>query len=100
MTAATLTAAQQVMDLFDTGRTEVLEAEQVRVFRTGGRVRTVRFTPVRSGHRYRLCDDRCVYAQGDDCSCSCGGQNHGVGYAGTPVADLAEWDEHAWAGLK
>lgn len=23
------------------------------------------------------CDDRCVYAEGPDCSCSCGGKNHG-----------------------
>lgn len=27
---------------------------------------------------HRLCDDRCTYATGNDCECSCGGKNHGV----------------------
>ncbi len=27
----------------------------------------------------RLCDDRCVYAKGHDCNCSCSGKNHGKG---------------------
>ena len=26
------------------------------------------------------CDDRCMYAKGWDCTCSCGGANHGRGY--------------------
>ena len=25
------------------------------------------------------CTDRCHYAKGPDCSCSCGGENHGKG---------------------
>lgn len=29
----------------------------------------------------RRCDDRCMYAKGPDCVCSCGGKNHGRGYA-------------------
>jgi len=29
----------------------------------------------------RRCDDRCVYARGDDCECQCGGRNHGAGWA-------------------
>jgi hypothetical protein len=26
------------------------------------------------------CDDRCVYAKGNLCECSCGGKNHGKHY--------------------
>lgn len=29
----------------------------------------------------RKCDDRCVYAKGADCECSCAGRNHGTGWA-------------------
>lgn len=29
----------------------------------------------------RRCDDRCMYAKGPDCVCSCGGANHGRGFA-------------------
>lgn len=28
-----------------------------------------------------ICDSRCFYAKGHDCECSCGGANHGKGYA-------------------
>lgn len=31
------------------------------------------------------CDSRCLNARGHDCTCSCGGANHGRGYAVTPV---------------
>ena len=28
----------------------------------------------------RRCDDRCMGAKGPDCSCRCGGTNHGISY--------------------
>jgi hypothetical protein len=28
----------------------------------------------------RRCDDRCIYARGPDCECSCSGANHGRGW--------------------
>jgi hypothetical protein len=38
--------------------------------------------PIRGTHNAaRRCDDRCMYAKGPDCVCSCGGANHGKGYA-------------------
>lgn len=40
-----------------------------------------RFKPIKGvyneNHR---CDDRCLYARGPECTCSCGGMNHGRGY--------------------
>jgi hypothetical protein len=35
------------------------------------------------------CDSRCLNAKGHECTCSCGGANHGRGYAVTPVVDHA-----------
>jgi len=77
MTTAT---AQQVLDLFDTGRVEEAQPE-VRAFHTHGRVRHVTYTPPAAGQRHRACDDRCIHAVSDICSCRCGGANHGVGIA-------------------
>lgn len=34
-------------------------------------------TPVRAVHSDHPCDARCMGAVGPDCSCSCGGRNHG-----------------------
>jgi hypothetical protein len=35
------------------------------------------------------CDDRCTYAKGNLCECSCGGKNHGINYHGGGVRLLA-----------
>jgi hypothetical protein len=29
--------------------------------------------------RHKVCDVRCIMAVSDDCSCACGGRNHGIG---------------------
>jgi hypothetical protein len=39
------------------------------------------------------CDSRCLNAKGHDCTCSCGGANHGRGYAVTVVHATAEPQE-------
>lgn len=31
------------------------------------------------------CDDRCMWAQGDDCDCFCGGKNHRQGHRLTAI---------------
>jgi hypothetical protein len=31
------------------------------------------------------CDDRCTFAKGNLCECSCGGKNHGIDYRGGGV---------------
>lgn len=37
----------------------------------------VRYTATRRPHK---CGPKCIYAAGPDCSCACGGKNHGRGY--------------------
>lgn len=41
------------------------------------RGKPIRFSHPKSG-RYHPCDDRCTHAKGNDCSCQCGGKNHGI----------------------
>jgi len=61
------------------------------VFRVGNNGHFARCT---NGHRFfplkaikgtyskdHKCDARCLNAKGNDCTCSCGGMNHGRGYA-------------------
>lgn len=36
------------------------------------------------------CDDRCKFAKGNECTCSCGGANHGRGHAAVMQAKLPE----------
>jgi hypothetical protein len=47
---------------------------QVRVYVVRGRVIKGILRPESP------CDDRCVYAKGNLCECSCGGKNHGKNY--------------------
>jgi len=37
-------------------------------------------TPVKGYKTDHVCDARCTSAKGQDCECSCGGQNHGQAY--------------------
>lgn len=37
----------------------------------------IRFQLPKNG-RYHKCDDRCTHAKGSECSCACGGKNHGI----------------------
>lgn len=39
--------------------------------------RRVRFRQPKGG-QYHPCDTRCTHAKGDECSCACGGANHGI----------------------
>lgn len=36
-----------------------------------------------------VCDERCIHATGQKCSCSCGGENHGIGGLGIVAAGRA-----------
>lgn len=60
------------------------------VGRVGGRrvpvQRAVAFRAAKTRHR---CDVRCEEATGNDCSCSCGGRNHGAGaFRGVALGNL------------
>lgn len=43
------------------------------------------------------CDDRCKFAKGNECTCACGGANHGTGHAAQVQAKIPEPREtHDW----
>lgn len=60
-------------DLFD--REETAKAPRLRCPGCGGRHASERVKPM----RHRDCDARCVFATSRQCSCACGGANHGAG---------------------
>ena len=35
------------------------------------------------------CDSRCLNAKGNECTCSCGGMNHGRGHVGAPLDNVS-----------
>jgi predicted RNA-binding Zn-ribbon protein involved in translation (DUF1610 family) len=54
----------------------------------GERVR-LRFVAVLAWNGNQLCDDRCMYATSNTCSCRCDGENHGAGYLG--IDTVPQW---------
>jgi hypothetical protein len=44
------------------------------------------------GKTVRKCDARCYNAKGKDCTCVCGGRNHGIGFEAAKEKTLNEAD--------